>query len=89
MRRVIIGAAIFTLVLSTGNRANAQNLKMDLPAGLALTTVTEPAPKKSESKPPKGLFKDLRPGSCKVTTTLAPVTSWPARGEPLVSVCRP
>ena len=89
MRRVIIGAVIFTIVLSGANRASAQSIKMDLPAGIALTTVTEPPPKKSESKSPKGMFKDLRPGSCKVTTTVAPVSSWPARGEPLVSVCRP
>jgi hypothetical protein len=63
---------------------------MDLPAGIALTTVIAPAPKTNESKTPRGgLFKDFRPGSCKVTTTVAPVSSWPARGEAIVSVCRP
>jgi hypothetical protein len=86
MRRVFMGAAI--LAVMTGAVAQAQTIKMDVPAGLTLSTVNEPAPKK-ESKSSKGLFKDLRPGSCRVTTNRAPVSSWPARGEPLVSVCRP
>ena len=89
MKRVVVLAAILTVMLGTSSRSSAQTIKMDLPAGIALTTVTEPAPKKSESKSPKGMFKDLRPGSCKVTTTLAPVSSWPARGEPLIALCRP
>jgi hypothetical protein len=86
MRRVFMGAAILAVMASAV--AQAQSIKMDIPAGLALSTVNEPAPKK-ERKPSKGMFKDLKPGSCRVTTFSAPVSSWPARGEPLVSVCRP
>jgi hypothetical protein len=81
-----MGAAILAVLTSGG--AQAQSIKMDVPAGLALTTVNEPAPKK-ETKPEKGLFKELKPGSCKVTTFSAPVSSWPAKGEPLVAFCRP
>jgi hypothetical protein len=90
MRRVVMGAAILVAVTVTG-RADAQGIKMDVPAGLTLSTVNEPAPKKEnkDSKESRGFFKDLRPGSCRVTTNPAPVSSWPARGEPLVSVCRP
>ena len=87
MRRVMIGAAILAVV-SAGS-AQAQSIKMDVPAGLKLSTITEPAPKKEESKPDKGMFKDLRPGSCPTKTFSAPVSSWPARGEPLIAVCRP
>ena len=86
MRRVFMGAAI--LAVMTGSAAQAQTIKMDVPAGLTLSTVTESAPKK-ESKTSKGIFKDLRPGSCRVTTNSAPVSSWPTRGEPLIAFCRP
>lgn len=86
MRRIVIAAAILTAVAATG--AGAQTIKMDIPAGLALSTVNEPAPKK-ESKPAKGMFKDLKPGSCQTRTFSAPVSSWPARGEPLIAFCRP
>jgi hypothetical protein len=89
MRRVVVGAAVLLAVAVTGTRAGAQTIKVDVPAGLALTTVTEPAPKKSERKSTKGIFKDLRPGQCKVSSFSAPVSSWPARGEPLIAVCRP
>jgi hypothetical protein len=82
----MIGAAILAVV-SAGS-AQAQSIKMDVPAGLTLSTTAEPAPKK-ESKPDKGMFKDLRPGSCQTKTFSAPVSSWPARGEPLIAVCRP
>lgn len=87
MRRVMIGAAILAVV-SAGS-AQAQGIKMDVPAGLKLSTTAEPAPKKEESKPDRGMFKDLRPGSCQTRTFSAPVSSWPARGEPLIAVCRP
>jgi hypothetical protein len=87
MRRMVIGAAILAAVAAA--HADAQTIKMDVPAGLTLSTVNEPAPKKKESKPDKGLFKDLRPGSCPTRTFSAPVSSWPARGEALVAVCRP
>ena len=89
MRRVVVRAAILVTMAIGGTRAGAQTIKMDVPAGLVLSTVTETAPKKSESKSTKGIFKDLRPGSCKVSSFSAPVSSWPARGEPLVAVCRP
>jgi hypothetical protein len=85
MRRVLIGAVILAAIGASG--ASAQSLKMDVPAGLTLSTTTEPAPKKA-SKPDKGFLKDLRPGSCQAKTFSAPVSSWPARGEPFVSVCR-
>ena len=87
MRRVMIGTAILAIVGTAG--AQAQTIKMDVPAGLTLSTVNEPAPKKKEGKADKGMFKDLRPGSCQMKTFSAPVSSWPARGEPLVAVCRP
>jgi hypothetical protein len=87
MRRIVIAAAI--LVLTATASAQAQSIKMDVPAGLTLSTVSEPAPKRTESKPDKGMFKDLRPGSCQTRTFSAPVSSWPARGEPLVAFCRP
>lgn len=91
MRRVLLGMAILAAV-TTG--AQAQTLKMDVPAGLTLSTVNEPAPKKDkEAKPEikssKGMFKDLRPGQCPTTTFSSPVSSWPARGQALVAVCRP
>lgn len=90
MRRVLVGVAILTAV-ATG--AQAQSLKMDVPAGLTLSTNSEPAPSKTketkENKASKGLFKELRPGQCPVTTFSAPVSSWPARGQALVAVCRP
>lgn len=89
MRRVVVGAAILITVAMAGTGAGAQTIKMDLPAGLVLSTVTESAPKKSESKSTKGIFKDLRPGSCKAPSYSAPVSSWPARGEPLIAFCRP
>ena len=89
MRRVIIRAAVITTIVFAGSRAEAQKIKVDVPAGMALTTVTEPAPKKSDDKPAKGFFKELRPGSCKPSTFSAPVSSWPTRGEPLIAVCRP
>jgi hypothetical protein len=90
MRRVVVGVAILlTLAFTDTRAAGAQTIKMDVPAGLALTTVTEPPPKKSENKSTKGIFKDLRPGSCKVPSFSAPVSSWPARGEPLIAFCRP
>jgi hypothetical protein len=79
-----MGAAIVAIV--TSGVAHGQTLKMEVPAGLTLSTVTEPSPKK-ESKPAKGFLKELKPGSCK-TTFAAPSSSWPARGEPLVAVCR-
>lgn len=66
MRRIVIGAAILAVAATAS--AQAQSIKMDVPAGLTLSTVSEPAPKKKES---------------------APVSSWPARGEPLVAFCRP
>ena len=86
MRRVFIAAAF--LAALTGSQAGAQTIKMDVPAGLTFSTVNEPAPKK-ERKPEKGFLKELRPGSCQTKTFSAPVSSWPARGEPLVAVCRP
>jgi hypothetical protein len=90
MRRALIGAGILAGVFVGGTRMEAQTIKMDVPAGLVLSTTNEPAPKKeSKSKPDKGIFKELRPGSCRPTTFSAPVSSWPARGEPLVAVCRP
>ena len=87
MRRIVIGAAI--LVIAATASAQAQSIKMDVPAGLTLSTVNEPAPKKKESRPDKGMFKDLRPGACQTKAFSAPVSSWPARGEPLVAFCRP
>ena len=84
MRRIVIGAAILAVVGAAS--AQAQTIKMDVPAGLTLSTTTEPA---KESKPPKGMFKDLRPGPCQAKTFSAPVSSWPARGEPLIAFCRP
>lgn len=87
MRRVFIGTALAVLVGFAGTAA-AQGIKLEVPSGLSLSTTSERAPKK-ESKPSKGIFKDLRPGSCKVTTNSAPVSSWPARGEPLIAFCRP
>ena len=91
MRRVLLGMAI---VAAVANGAHAQTIKMNVPEGLTLSTVNEPAPKKDkdskpESKPSKGLFKDLRPGQCPNPTLTAPVSSWPARGQALVAVCRP
>lgn len=87
MRHAVIGAFILAIAGATG--AQAQTIKMDVPAGLTLSTVNEPAPKKKESKPDKGMFKDLRPGSCQTRTFSAPTSSWPARGEPLIAFCRP
>ena len=87
MRHAVIGAFILAMFGATG--AQAQTIKMDVPAGLTLSTVNEPAPKKKESKPDKGTFKDLRPGSCQTRTFSAPTSSWPARGEPLIAFCRP
>jgi hypothetical protein len=86
---MVIGAAI--LVVATTASAQTQSIKMDVPAGLTLSTTNEPAPtsKKKESKPDKGMFRDLRPGSCQTKAFSAPVSSWPARGEPLVAFCRP
>lgn len=86
MRRVLMAAVVLTAI-TTG--ANAQTLKMDVPAGLSLSTASEPAPKKDKDSKPTGIFKDLRPGQCRATTFKAPVSSWPARGEPLVALCRP
>jgi hypothetical protein len=86
MRRVFMGATILALV--TNAAAQAQTIKMDMPAGLTLSTAKEPASKK-ESKPAQGLLKELRPGSCQTKSLSAPVSSWPARGEPLVAFCRP
>jgi hypothetical protein len=86
MRRVLMGAVVLAVFGAVG--AQAQSIKMDVPAGLTLSTANEPAPKK-ESKPGKGLFKELRPGSCSTRTFSAPVSSWPAKGEPLIAVCRP
>lgn len=37
----------------------------------------------------KDLLKDVRPGTCRMTTSSAPGTSWPARGDAAVSFCRP
>jgi hypothetical protein len=90
MRRVLLGMAILATV-TTG--AEAQTLKMDVPAGLTLSTVGELEPKKDkenrpEGKPNKKMFKDLRPGQCPTTTFSSPVSSWPARGQALVAVCR-
>lgn len=87
MRRVLIGAAIVAVVGTAG--VQAQGIKMDVPAGLTLSTVNEPAPKKKEGKPDKGMLKDMRPGSCQTKAFSAPVSSWPARGEPLIAFCRP
>jgi hypothetical protein len=87
MSRVVIGAAV--LVIAATASALAQSIKMDVPAGLTLSTANEQAPKKKESKPDKGLFKGLRPGPCQTKRFSAPASSWPARGEPLVAFCRP
>jgi hypothetical protein len=87
MRHASIGAVL--LVAATAAGAQAQTIKLDVPAGLVLSTVREPAPRK-EIKPDKGLLKELRPGQCRTTPAhSAPVSSWPARGEPLVAFCRP
>jgi hypothetical protein len=80
--------ALLAVLGATG--AQAQSIKLDVPAGLTLSTAHEPAPaqRRKESKPDKGVFKDLRPGSCPSRIFSAPMSSWPARGEPLVAVCR-
>ena len=87
MRRVFLTAAIVAVVGSAA--AEAQRLKMQVPSGLTLSTANEPAPKKESKADSKRMFKDLRPGSCRVTTNSAPGSSWPARGEPLIAFCRP
>ena len=85
MRRVFVAAAILMAV--SASRTGAQTIKMDIPAGLTLSTATEPSPKK-ESKAGKGFLKEFKPGTCTPATPLSPPSSWPARGEPLFSVCR-
>jgi hypothetical protein len=37
----------------------------------------------------RDLLKDVRPRTCRTTTSTAPSTSWPARGDAAVSFCRP
>jgi len=86
MRRIVIAAVVLTLAAAT---AHAQSIRIDVPAEPTLSTSREPAPKRMESKPPKGLFKGLRPGTCRIKAFSAPVSSWPARGEPLIAFCRP
>jgi len=59
--------------------------------GISDASITE-AVERSEKKrhwPVKKLFKDMRPGACKTTARNVPGSSWPARGEAAVSLCRP
>ena len=86
MRRVLIAAAILAGV--SASRAGAQTIKMEVPVGLTLSTVTEPAAKR-DNHAGKGILKEFKPGTCKPATPLSPPSSWPARGEPLIAFCRP
>jgi hypothetical protein len=47
---------------------------------------------RTEKKPDslKGFFKDFKTGSCRAQASpMVPSSSWPARGDAAVTVCRP
>ena len=92
MRRVLMALAVVTWV-ATGLAAQSM-FSID---GSNIRLETAP-PKnasqegRSEKKPDsiKGFFKDFKAGSCRAQASpMVPSSSWPARGEAALTVCRP
>jgi hypothetical protein len=78
---------VFAVILTS------QSISPDKPAergirGASMSDALERSEKRRDW-PMKKLFKDMRPGACKTTTRNVPGSSWPARGEAAVSLCRP
>jgi hypothetical protein len=92
MRRVLMAVAVMTWIAVS---AEAQSLFSLEGANIRLESQAPksaprqgPSEKKSDSL--KGFFKDFRAGSCRAQASPAvPSSSWPARGEAAVTMCKP
>ncbi|HZM59058.1 MAG TPA: hypothetical protein VFB85_04660 [Vicinamibacterales bacterium] len=67
---------------------DASNIRLETSPPKSTTSDGARSDRKADSL--KGLFKDVRPGACRAQASpLVPSSSWPARGEPAITVCRP
>jgi hypothetical protein len=91
MRRVLMAVVVMTWIAAG---AEAQSLFSLEGSNIRLESPTpKSAPQRPSEKKPdslKGFFKDLKPGSCRAQASpMVPSASWPARGEAVVTVCKP
>ena len=87
-----------TALAANGGKHDAQLVRCSLTTSdkCTLTEATLQTPKEPLEKAPakpasgvKGLFKELRPGSCRSAVPKQPYSSWPARGEAAITFCNP
>jgi len=92
MRRVLIALAVMTWITTS---LAAQSIFSLDGANLRLETAPPKNARedgRTEKKPDslKGLFKDFKAGSCRAQASpMVPSSSWPARGDAAITVCRP
>ena len=96
VRVLLMMLLLILIVASVAVTTHAQSRFSVDPSNIRLGTApSKSTPSESGRKDPKadslkGLFKDVRPGGCRAQATpLVPSSSWPARGEPAITVCRP
>ena len=96
MTRISLSMLLILLVASVAVSAQAQskfsvdasNIRLETAPPKSTTGEGARSDRKADSL--KGLFKDVRPGACRAQASpLVPSSSWPARGEPAITVCRP
>jgi hypothetical protein len=92
MRRVLMAVAVVTWMVAG---ADAQSMFSLDGSNIRLESAPpKPAGQNGRSAKTsdslKEFFKDLKAGSCRAQASpMVPSSSWPARGEAAVAVCRP
>jgi hypothetical protein len=92
MRRVLMAAGVMTWIAASAEAQSlfsleGANIRLESPAP---KSAPKEAPSEKKSDSLKGLFKDFKAGSCRAQASpMVPSSSWPARGEAAVTVCKP
>jgi hypothetical protein len=67
---------------------DGSNIRLETAPPKSATSETGRSDRKGDSI--KGVFKEFRAGACRAPASpLVPSSSWPARGEAAITVCRP
>jgi hypothetical protein len=97
MRRVLMAIAVVTW-MTTGLAAQSMfsldgaNLRLETapPTNAPPKNAREDGRTENKADSLKGLFKDFKAGSCRAQASpMVPSSSWPARGDAAITVCRP
>ena len=85
---LIVASVAVTTHAQSKFSVDPSNIRLETAPSKNTTSESGRSDRKADSL--KGLFKDVRPGACRAQASpLVPSSSWPARGEPAITVCRP